>query len=343
MSEANLRQICEMDGLYEFAELNKKIYLHYKVVERISGLDQYVGLKSIYLENNVITRIEGLDALQNLENLFLHNNMIKRIENLDRLKQLRVLNLSGNSIFAVEGLSELVQLQSLTLSKNFLALFPSLEHLGQCSPTLTSIDLTDNKIEADDRLFGLLPQVRCLYLSGNPLVREVTHYRRTVVGRLAQLLYLDQRAVDAEERIVAEAWVREGEAGFRRAREGILAFRRQRKQEQREEIMKNIDVHRRNKINVFESNILEAEKEIRKLQEYMRDPANESQLFFYENRVGELVQRIMDNQQFIDSLYRRMGLEPLPPVATINLPDRPTAPQDRPNNGEIFEIRESRE
>lgn len=176
--------------------MNNKIYLHYKVVERIAGLEKYVGLKTLYLENNVITRIEGVAHLAELQNLFLQNNMIKRIENLDGLKELRVLNLSNNNIFFVEGLAGLPKLQSLTLNKNFLALFSSLEQLGQCSQTVTSIDLSDNKIEANEQLFDLLPQVRCLYLSGNPLVREIGHYRRTVVGRLTNLLYLDQRAVD---------------------------------------------------------------------------------------------------------------------------------------------------
>jgi hypothetical protein len=59
---------------------------------------------------------------------------------------------------------------------------------------------------------------------------------------------------------VAEAWVREGEAGFKAAREQILALRKQRKIEAKEEIMKNIDVHRKNKINVFEGNILDSER-----------------------------------------------------------------------------------
>lgn len=35
-----------------------------------------------------------------------------------------------------------------------------------------------------------------------------------------------------------------------------MAYRKQRKEEQKAEVMKNIDVHRRNKINVFERNIL---------------------------------------------------------------------------------------
>ena len=37
-----------------------------------------------------------------------------------------------------------------------------------------------------------------------------------------------------------------------------MALRKQKKQEQRDEIMKNIDVHRRNKINVFEGNIIDS-------------------------------------------------------------------------------------
>jgi hypothetical protein len=45
--------------------------------------------------------------------------------------------------------------------------------------------------------------------------------------------------------------------------------------------MKNIDVHRRNKINVFERNITEFEEEINKLRSYMREPENESQIYFY--------------------------------------------------------------
>ena len=60
-----------------------------------------------------------------------------------------------------------------------------------------------------------------------------------------------------------------------------MNLRRQRKAEQREEVMKNIDVHRRNKIYVFEKNIQEAEEEINKLRGFMRDPNNSSQTFFY--------------------------------------------------------------
>lgn len=140
-----------------------------------------------------------------------------------------MINLSNNNIFILEGLDQLVQLQNLTLTKNYLSDFDSLEHLGHCSTTLTAIDLSDNQIVADDRLFDLVQQVKCIYLSGNPLVREITHYRRTLVGRLPCLMYLDQRAVDSEERLLAESWIKDGESGFKSARERIIAMRKQRR------------------------------------------------------------------------------------------------------------------
>jgi dynein assembly factor 1 len=64
-------------------------------------------------------------------------------------------------------------------------------------------------------------QVKCLYLSGNPIVREIEHYRRTVVGKLKNLLYLDQRAVSEDERLLAERWVVEGSEGFKKAKEEL--------------------------------------------------------------------------------------------------------------------------
>lgn len=120
------------------------------------------------------------------------------MEGLDKLKELKILNLSNNTIFTISGLFECSQLQNLSLNKNYLSDFASVEHLGQCSTTLTSIDLSDNKVAADEKMFDLIQQVKCLYLMGNPLVKDINHYRRTVVGKLPQLMYLDQRTVDPE-------------------------------------------------------------------------------------------------------------------------------------------------
>ena len=92
--------------------------------------------------------------------------------------------MSFNNIFKISGLDQLRELESLSISNNYLSGFESLEHLGLCSSTLTSIDLSSNNIEADPRLMDLIPQVKLLYLSNNPFTRDTLHYRRAVIGRL---------------------------------------------------------------------------------------------------------------------------------------------------------------
>jgi hypothetical protein len=42
-------------------------------------------------------------------------------------------------------------------------------------------------------------------------------------------------------------------------------------------------------------------------------------MFFYESRIAEIMQKIKENQEFIDSIYKRMGIEPPPPVYSIEL------------------------
>ena len=129
--------------------------------------------------------------------------MIAKIEGLDKCKQLKMVNFSNNNIFKLEGLEQLPELQTLIITDNYLKTFEDLEHLGQCTSTLTSIDLSGNKIEANHKLLDLIPQVKVLYLFGNPLVREMTYYRRMIIGNLKNLLYLDQRTVDPEERLTS--------------------------------------------------------------------------------------------------------------------------------------------
>lgn len=66
MSLKNLVTICEEDGLYEYPEMNTKIYLHFKGFISISNLESFVNLKTVYLENNMIKKISGLSSLINL-------------------------------------------------------------------------------------------------------------------------------------------------------------------------------------------------------------------------------------------------------------------------------------
>lgn len=37
------------EGLYEYPELNSKLYLHFKVIQKIQNLEEYVNLKTLYI------------------------------------------------------------------------------------------------------------------------------------------------------------------------------------------------------------------------------------------------------------------------------------------------------
>ena len=71
MTPHNLRLFCLEDELYEYPELNSKIYLHYKGFTNVKNLDAYTNLVSLWLENNCIKKIEGLEKLTKLRTLFL--------------------------------------------------------------------------------------------------------------------------------------------------------------------------------------------------------------------------------------------------------------------------------
>lgn len=129
-----------------------------------------------------------------------------------------MINLSANNLRELRGLAELPELQNLNVSQNHLSDFESVSHLGECSSTLTNLDLSHNQIVYDERFCDLIPQMKVLYLMGNPFVREVEHYRRSIVGRLKNLLYLDERNILQEERELAEMWVELGKEGFKKKR-----------------------------------------------------------------------------------------------------------------------------
>ena len=56
------------------------------------------------------------------------------------------------------------------------------------------------------RIFQSLPDLRCLYLTGNPVVSKIKNYRKTMIATIPTLNYLDDRPVFPVERRCAEAW-----------------------------------------------------------------------------------------------------------------------------------------
>lgn len=207
MTKPLLRKLCKDDGLYTTPSINDKIYLHYKGFSEIKNLDEYTGLKALWLEGNGLAKITGLENLRMLRTLYLHENLIERIENLESQVDLDSLNLSKNFISVVENLSHMTKLTSLNLANNVLKSYDSIVHLVRL-PSLQSIDLQQNKIEDPSvvDIFAQLPDLRVLYLQGNPCVKQIRNYRKTIVFRCPMLKYLDDRPVFDDERRRVNAW-----------------------------------------------------------------------------------------------------------------------------------------
>lgn len=77
------------------------------------------------------------------------------------------------------------------------------------------LDLSQNRISDGEVLLMVLEKLsklRSLKLSGNPMVRTLGKYRKTVLARCPGLLHLDDRPVFPEERRLVTAWAAGGEA-----------------------------------------------------------------------------------------------------------------------------------
>jgi dynein assembly factor 1 len=214
MTKPMLRKLCKDNGLYTTPSINDKLYLHYKGFKAIQNLEEYTGLKALWLEGNGLFKIEGLDTLKDLRTLYLHENIIEKIGNLDNQTELDNINLSKNFIRRVENLSHMTKLTSLNLANNQISTYEGIAHVLEI-PTLQTIDLQHNKIEDPNiiDIFAQLPDLRVLYLMGNPAVKHIRNYRKTVISRCKQLKYLDDRPVFDDERRRTDAWAAVMEAG----------------------------------------------------------------------------------------------------------------------------------
>lgn len=88
-------------------------------------------------------------------------------------------------------------------------------------PSLTCVDLSDNYIEDPavlEEVFMKMPNLGVLYLTNNPVTKRIRDYRKTIIAKLPELKYLDDRPVFEDDRRYAEAFVRGGLAEEREER-----------------------------------------------------------------------------------------------------------------------------
>lgn len=122
------------------------------------------------------------------------------------------LNLSHNRIKKIDGLADLVSLKTLDVSHNLIVDIADCEQVVEL-PALTNLDLRDNQIDTHKEIpsfFAQMDRLTCLYLAGNPCVRLVSQYRRTMTVCMKSLYYLDEKPIFEDERLCAEAFTRGG-------------------------------------------------------------------------------------------------------------------------------------
>ncbi|CAM9800164.1 unnamed protein product, partial [Sphacelaria rigidula] len=221
LTKATLKKICRDDGLYSFPALNDKLYLHYKGIRNLENLEEYTGLRVLWLEGNGLTKLQGMEAQTEMRTLYAQENLIENIEGLDSFLQLDTLNLSKNFIRRVENIAHLGRLTTLLLANNHIETSCDMSIVLQC-PTIQTLDLQHNRINDPSVIdvVSAMNDLRVLYLQGNPVVKLIRHYRKTLVSRCANLKYLDDRPVFDEERRRCVAWSRGmAEGGLPRAQE----------------------------------------------------------------------------------------------------------------------------
>ncbi len=279
---------------YRTHELNEILYLHFKGFKKIDNLFTFTGLKCLYLEGNGIQKIEGLDNCINLTSLYLHENCICKIEGLDKLEKLVNLNLSDNLITTIEGLNNCKNLSNLLLKRNRIGEngLNDLKGLLELTENFNVLDVSDNKINDQNVIEDYLikiPNLRVIYLNGNECVRKIKNYRKTLIAKLKEIRYIDDRPVFDDEKRFALAFAKGGYEEEKKEREN---YRREQREKEEKRIKDFYEMINQNK-NEEEKNserkkMSEEEREKKKLELLKKIKEKKGNDIFSESDIGNM-------------------------------------------------------
>ena len=307
ITEDFCKKLCYYNGGYDSPKLNVNLYLHFQGFRKIQNLDNFTNLQVLYLENNSINKIEGLDKLINLTCLYLQNNYIKEIENLENNTKLSNLNLSNNKIQSIPNISYLDKLENLYISKNSLSAIQNLEGLLNLK-SLSLLDIQNNpfSVSPDDLIIFLnkLEKLKVLYLKGD-ITRLIPNYRRTLIVKIKNLTYLDDKPIKNEDKVGAEAYFK---GGYQAEKEARIKYREENDKviqiRKREKEMMEISFDERKKLALNSlqleynkrKNELENEKdELNKIYQENKDNKKGKRLYNY---LSSIDYRLYENEEF---------------------------------------------
>jgi dynein assembly factor 1 len=74
-----------------------------------------------------------------------------------------------------------------------------------------------------------LPNIAVVYMQNNEFTKKISHYRKSIISRLPQIKYIDDKPVFEDEKRFAEAWAR---GGLDEERKDRALYKKEKEEEQ---------------------------------------------------------------------------------------------------------------
>lgn len=205
------------------------------------------------------------------------------------------------------------------------------------------MDISDNHIcepECIDEVLSKMPDLRVLYLQGNECVRKISNYRKTIIGKIKSIRYIDDKPVFDDERRFALAFLR---GGYEEEKKDRARYR----EEQREKELKRLRdfeefVHKGKKTEIEKPEVKESEedKEKKKLDmlKRIKEKNKKKNEIFSEEDIGNLPHLKKEDAIGKENIEKKENDDEMPALEHVSEEERKNIKQENKKNEEICEI-----